>query len=283
MKRGNLIPAWGPFDRSAVLNIKDVQNMKSATLFVLALCMQRIIPAQTIPGSPRFEVASVRRASTEFTAGARSTGLGQVEISSQRASYRNITLKSLVAKAYDIKDFQVSGPAWIDSDRYDIIATIPEGTSEAKVPVMLQSLLVERFQMKIRRIRKPYEGYVLSVAKGGPKLTPAAHPKASNTRNVSDSTTVSFGEHPEVHMFGITMPALGNYLSNVFKRPVLDSTQLAGKFDLSLPAAPGVFDGPEAETYAITGLRDVGLTLTPSKVPLEAIVVDKATETPSGN
>jgi uncharacterized protein (TIGR03435 family) len=257
--------------------------MKIAMLVALTLCMQGTIPAQDTQMQAKFEVASVRRASTETTSGARSTGRGFVEITPQRASYRDITLKSLLAKAYNVKEFQISGPGWIDSDHYDVIATIPEGTPEGEVSVMLQNLLTERFQMRIHRVTKPYEGYVLGVAKGGPKFIPAAHPKASNNTNMPDSTSLSMGDHPEEHMFGTTMPALANVLSNRFKRPVVDSTELAGKFDISLPAAPGAFDGPEAETYTITGLRDLGLTLTPGKVPLEFIVADKANETPDEN
>jgi uncharacterized protein (TIGR03435 family) len=182
-------------------------------------------------------------------------------------------------RAYDLKEFQISGPGWIDSDRYDVIATIPEGAPEEEVPVMLQNLLAERFQMRIHRSTKTYDGLVLGVGKGGSKLTPAAHPNASNNKDRADRATMSF-DPPEQHLFGITMPALATSLSSEFGRPVVDSTQLVGKFDMSLPTA---LDGPEAESVEITGLRDLGLTLTPGKVQLDAIVVDKANETPDEN
>lgn len=232
---------------------------------------------------PKFEVASVKRASEEATSGARGTGLGVVEITSQRASYRDINFRSLLMRAYNVKRFQISGPGWIDSDRYDVVATIPEGTPAEDVPVMLQNLLIERFQMKVRGVPKTYEGYVLGVGKGGAKLTPAAHPHASNDANLPDSLSLSFGDHPEEHMSGTTMPALANILSNELGGPVVDSTQLAGKFDISMPAAPGAFNTPEAQANTMTGLRDLGLTLIPGKVQLETIVVDKAEETPTEN
>ena len=252
-------------------------------LVVLILGMQGTIAAQETPKQAKFEVASVRQTSTEATSGARRTGRGSVEITSQRASYRNISFKELLMRAYSVKEFQISGPGWIDSDRYDVIATIPEGAPEEQVPVMLQNLLTERFQISIHRFTKTYDGMVLGVGKGGSKLTPAAHPDASNNKDRADRSTLTMGDHPVENSFGITMPALASYLSNKFKRPIIDSTQLAGKFDLSLPGAPGAFDGPEAEASAITGLRDLGLTLTPGKVGLEAIVVDKANQTPSEN
>jgi beta-lactamase regulating signal transducer with metallopeptidase domain len=114
-------------------------------------------PSQTAPTptpvpTPTFEVSSVRQAAppgpqTTTTAGGarRITGAAIVTVTSDRASYRNITLKSLLMRAYDLGLFQISGPAWIESERYDIVATIPEGTPKEDVPVMLQHLLAERF------------------------------------------------------------------------------------------------------------------------------------------
>ena len=258
--------------------------MKVAMLVVLAVSMQGTIVAQEAPKQAKFEVASVRRAAEEMTVGggARSTGRGSVEITSDRASYRNISFRSLLMRAYGVKEFQISGPGWIDSDRYNVVATIPEGTPAEDVPVMLQNLLIERFQMKVRRVPKSYEGYVLGVGKGGPKLTPAAHPDASNNKDRADRSTLSF-DPLEEHMYGITMPALASVLSNMFAGPVVDSTQLEGKFDISMAMAPSGPTGPEEQAYTITGLRELGLTLTPGKVQMEAIVVDEAKETPREN
>ena len=255
-------------------NKKD-RDMKAAMLVVLAVCVQGAVTAQEAAKQAKFEVASLRRESEEATPGHGSTGVGFVEITSQRASYRSISLRSLLMKAYGVQRFQISGPGWIDSDRYDVVATIPEGTPVEDVPVMLQNLLIERFQMKLRRVPKSYEGYVLSVGKGGPKLTPAAHREVG-----APTASLSMGEHPEEHMYGMTMAALANVLSIRFAGPVVDSTQLDGKFDISMPFS---LDGPEEQTNTITGLRDLGLTLTPGKVQLEAIVVDEAKETPGEN
>jgi len=255
--------------------MKGIQRMKAAMLVLLALCMQGAIAAQETTKQAKFEVASVRRASEEVTPGRGSTGRGIVEITSQRASYRDITFRNLLMRAYGVKEFQISGPGWIDRDRYDVVATVPEGTAVEDVPLMLKNLLIERFQMRVRRVPKNYEGYVLGVGKGGAKLTPAAQRSAG-----APSATLSTGDHPEEHMYGMTMPALANLLSIRFAGPVVDATKLDGKFDISMPFS---LDGPEEQTNTMTGLRDLGLTLTPGKVQLESIVIDQAKETPSGN
>jgi hypothetical protein len=59
--------------------------------------------------------------------------------------YRNVTLKGLIMRTYGVKESQIAGPDWLDSDGYDIVATIPHNANEAQLPQMLQTLLAERF------------------------------------------------------------------------------------------------------------------------------------------
>src|SRR3974377_1263385 len=81
----------------------------------------------------------------------------------------NATLKMLLTQAYEVKNYQIEGPAWLDSEGYDINAQIPEG-GEKDVPLMLQNLLAERFQVKLHKEEKPLPIYELAVAKAGFKL-----------------------------------------------------------------------------------------------------------------
>ena len=82
----------------------------------------------------------------------------------------NTPLKQLLVKAYDLKNYQVEGPAWLDSDGFDIVAKIPAGTSKEQFNLMLQSLLAERFKVTVHRETKTLPVYALSVGKNGPKL-----------------------------------------------------------------------------------------------------------------
>ena len=82
----------------------------------------------------------------------------------------NTPLKQLLVKAYDLKNYQVEGPAWLDSDGFHIVAKIPAGTSKQQFNLMLQSLLAERFKVAVHRETKTLPVYALTVGKNGPKL-----------------------------------------------------------------------------------------------------------------
>src|SRR5262249_30809977 len=82
---------------------------------------------------------------------------------------RLMSLRDLIILAYRIKPYQLTGPDWMATTPFDIIATIPAGVPKTKVPEMLQSLLAERFGLKIRREKKEMPVYALTVARGGRK------------------------------------------------------------------------------------------------------------------
>src|SRR5580692_6393787 len=87
---------------------------------------------------------------------------------------RNVPLRYCLEWAYDLKDYQISGPDWIKNDnRYDIVANAP-GASENDMRLMLQTLLLERFQMKVHRETKNLDVYALLPGKGAPKFKEAA-------------------------------------------------------------------------------------------------------------
>src|SRR5437588_5858576 len=88
----------------------------------------------------RFEVASVKLAAP-LTGGG---GIVTKRLDPQQVSYRHIAMRALLKDAWEVKQYQVRGPAWIDSQLYDIVAKLPENASMARLPEMLQSLLLER-------------------------------------------------------------------------------------------------------------------------------------------
>src|ERR1039458_5970133 len=83
------------------------------------------------------------------------------------------SLKRLILTAYKLKPYQVSGPDWMDSVRFDILSKIPEGGTKDQVPEMLQALLAERFKLTAHRETKEQPVYGLVVGKDGPKLKPS--------------------------------------------------------------------------------------------------------------
>jgi uncharacterized protein (TIGR03435 family) len=89
-----------------------------------------------------------------------------------RIRYRGVSLKILLARAYDLRPDQISGPGWLGSERYSIEATLPARTDAERLRLMLQKLLTERFQISLHRETKETLVYRLKIARGGPKLKP---------------------------------------------------------------------------------------------------------------
>ena len=131
---------------------------------------------------PSFEVATIKPGVESFgipdeildawAETARFTGGPGSRNSPNRLNYYGVTFKMLVARAYQIQRAQVVGPAWTDSDRWDIVAALPPGTDAEMVRLMLQRLLAERFQLQLHRDTKTLPVYRLTVAKKGPRLEP---------------------------------------------------------------------------------------------------------------
>ena len=115
--------------------------------------------------TPSFEVASVKP--TAGRGGGKGAKGGGSTADPMLFSRHETTLRSLILRAYDIEDYQLSGgPAWIDSDRYDIDARPEHPASQEQLMLMLRSLLADRFQLAIHRETKTIAVYALAVAKG---------------------------------------------------------------------------------------------------------------------
>ena len=89
-------------------------------------------------------------------------------------SFSFVNMKNLLMTAFGVKAYQISGPAWLDTERYDIVAKIPPGATKDDVKIMLQNLLKERFQLAVHRETKEMAVFELVVAKDGPKLKESA-------------------------------------------------------------------------------------------------------------
>jgi uncharacterized protein (TIGR03435 family) len=95
-------------------------------------------------------------------------------VDNSRAEYNYVALRDLIALAYGVKPFQVTGPDWITKDRFDIVAKLPEGARKEDAPKMLQMLLEERFKLAMHRTKEEHPVLGLVVGKGGPKLKESA-------------------------------------------------------------------------------------------------------------
>jgi len=150
-------------------------------------------------------------------------------------STKGYTLKDLIGFAYDVDNGQIIGsPKWSDVERYDVIGKMVAVSSPtpANAKLMLQTLLAERFQVKIHRETREMPVYVLTVAKNGVRMKP--------------STVGDDGAGGAMPIRGAKIPArdttvqflAASLQKLVLDRPVLDETGLTGGFDFDLSWRP---------------------------------------------
>jgi uncharacterized protein (TIGR03435 family) len=202
----------------------------------------------------------------------------------------NVTLDSMIRLAYRIQESQlVGGPAWIYSDRFDIVAKSPQGAPGPEFGLRMQSLLAERFNLKLHRETRELPVYAL-VTDGtpGPRLTPSPIDCEAWARGRTGQppTPLQPGERPTCgttatpgRLTGgsITMSQLAQTLSRYTQRMVLDQTGLTGGFDYDLE-----FDEP-AGTSIFTALQQqLGLRLEARRAPVDVLVIDSAAQ-PAAN
>jgi uncharacterized protein (TIGR03435 family) len=233
------------------------------TRIALAAATATFAAAQTLS----FEVASVKpsppspdgRILIMARGGPGTSDPGQI-------TYQGRSLKDLISSAYGAKSFQVSGPGWLDTERYDIVAKIPDGTTKEQFNVMMQNLLAERFKLALHREKKDFSLYELTIAKNGPKLKPSTgDPSAADSGPPPGPPPIGKDGFPQIppgrrgfmmsvmpgprmRMMAGMQPisALADMLSNRLDGPVIDKTGLTGNFDFTLEFAPepGMGAGP---------------------------------------
>ena len=218
-----------------------------------------------------FEVASVKPAAAGQTGGVVRPMPGN-----QEYLVRNAPLSMIMSVAYQVTNRQITGgPSWMGTDPWDINAKADKAYPVEQLRAMLQRLLEERFQMKLRREPREMPVYELVVDKGGPKMTK------------HDSNDINRGPlraGPNGRGFAGTnapMNLLALNLSRILDRNVIDKTGLDGYWDFTVDFArnPSDTEGPTV----FTALREqLGLRLVPAKGPVEHIVIEAA-ERPSAN
>jgi uncharacterized protein (TIGR03435 family) len=249
------------------------------------------IPAIRPPQSPQlsFEVATIKPG----TPGDRSGKFAHMQ-SGHQFVVRNYTLKDLIGFAYDLPLRRISGGAsWVEGDTYNILAATPgDGRpNQSEQMAMVRKLLEERFQLRYHLEQRELPVYQLSVAKSGPKLKESLAPveTASPLMNV-----VFPGSRIETHARSVTISEFASELQRaVFDRPVVDKTNLTGRYDFDLAWSydDSQFEGhlPPINLEAanrpslFSALQtELGLTLESSRAQVETIIIDSA-QKPSEN
>ncbi|SPE34581.1 conserved exported hypothetical protein [Candidatus Sulfopaludibacter sp. SbA3] len=257
----------------------------AAVSAVLASC---ILSGQTTAPPLSFEVASVKPASAPiatvnaysegYNAGARaalaSFGL---RISGQRVRVTDNTLRDLVRLAYQVKEYQISGPPWITTEKYEIDAMMPSGAKASQAPEMLRTLLEQRFHLVLRRESRNSAVYALVLAKGGPKMTAVTGP--------AGRTVFAGSITGRVHANAASVATFAELLAKASDRPVVDMTGLTGLYNFDLTYTPELSAAPADAPPALpTALQEqLGLRLEKREMPIEFLVIDRADKVPTEN
>lgn len=127
-----------------------------------------------------FEVATIKPAAPidmqKFAADMRAGTVPKFgpQIGASRANYNNMQLNGLIAIAYNVRLYQIDGPSWLNDQRYDIEATMPEGATKNDAPAMLRALLEDRFKLTTHRAQQEHKVLALVASKAGVKMKEAA-------------------------------------------------------------------------------------------------------------
>lgn len=286
-----------------------------------AMAVSLILLAVTLTAAdgPSFEAASVKPSSPEtrewLRGGPGTSDPGQV-------FYSGASLSRLILVAYGAKAYQLSGPAWMGTGKFDIVTKVPNGSSRQQVSLMLQNLLAERFGLKLHHESQELMGYELQIGKAGQKLKPAGETFSQDDR-ARESVLLRGGIDimPPRKMEGTLVfwdRSLGRgtlKLSNGLFRsvgvsqtmenlvtlceaqahlPIVDKTGLTGKYDYGFDYAP---DRPASQEQTaamgaamdpgpdfLTALqRQLGFKLEKKKVPIDVLVIDRADRVPVEN
>jgi uncharacterized protein (TIGR03435 family) len=178
--------------------------------------------------------------------------------------YSNVSLKLIITAAYGVRPDQITGPAWLDTERYDIVAKPPAGATKDQIPVMLQNLLADRFRMVVRIEDRPRASYALVVGKDGPKL--------KRTKAITGVDLSVAADH--VDITGATVSAFAGMLASFVGRPVADMTGIEGTYDFRLNLT--ITDLKAASPSIFTAIQDLGLTLESRTSTARYLIVDRA-------
>jgi uncharacterized protein (TIGR03435 family) len=237
--------------------------MRAIQTSMIAILASAAAFAQAPAPRLEFEVTSIRP-SAPITSPADTSRIG-IHIDGQRVSLTMLALTDLIQSAYNVKLHQISGPEWMAGARFDINAKLPADSTGKQIQPMIQTLLEDRFGLKLHREMRDFPVYALTIAKTGLKMkeSPAdpppdlangagAPPKTFDVTASSSNngTTINFGNGSYMtfdmnnsSFEGKKVPAsaLPDTLARFMDRPVIDMTGLTGTYDFTLKFAPDDF------------------------------------------
>ena len=241
------------------------------TLTRVEALARRAPTTPAVPAKP-FDLATVKQ---NKSAGINTiTGRGgSIRLTRGQIAMENVALWKALGFAYGIgedKDYAITGPAWLKTERYDIVAKLPPDTTWEQRLQMFQALLAERFKMSVHHETKDLPVYALVVAREGFKLKEVEMGRGGFSAGRGQIKAEKLG-----------LAAFAQRLSQIVDRPVLDQTGMAGVFDFTVEWAP---DDDTTGPSLFTALQQqLGLRLEARRGSVDVLVVDRADRVPIEN
>ncbi len=223
--------------------------MTALSRLTILLFLALIVQAQP---KPSFEVATIKPAApmdqaklmAAIQAGTK-VPIGAT-ITAARAEYYYMDLKTLLGYAYGVRPYQITGPDWMSTSRFDIVAKLPAGSTKADAAEMLQSLLEDRFKLVTHRTTEEHPVLAIVVGKGGPKLKSSAEKPVP----IDEETPLKPGEMkldgPDGPMRGkVDMATMSSVVDMGLKGKMAYKINPAAKtihIDFSMTTLPGFAD-----------------------------------------
>ncbi len=241
--------------------------------FVAALVFASL-GASAQPAGPAFEVVSIRPHVAIAPQNGKAIAGMSLNFSGPRVSVNGATLRSLVNFAYDLKAYESSDQGWPKwaSEQFDILAKAEgeDALTRDRARLFFRALLSDQFKLKFHYATKDVSGYMLNVAKAGPKLTPS-DPDAKGYMTMTGTN------YAEMKAVNFTMGQLATQLLGVVHEPVFDGTGLTGGYDFTLSWSE---NNPAYPTFFTAVQEQLGLKLEKHKGPIQMFVVDSAEKPP---
>jgi uncharacterized protein (TIGR03435 family) len=225
---------------------------------------------------PSFDVASVRTRVNDGV-GPRTTTMDDEPGGLQ---YSNVSLRSCILAAYDLKDYQLEGLESQTPERYDISAKADRVVSRKELMAMLQVLLEGRFKLKFHKQLRELPVYAITAVNRKTKLR--------EVTRAAGGSEFSGGPNPSLVVAGMSMQRLLDFLSRFTDRPVIDASEQGGDFEFKLEWSTRK-NQTETEDSIFAALEQLGLKIEPlpkiarTKAPLQTMIVDHLELTPRGN
>lgn len=242
-----------------------------------------------------FEVATIKPAAPQDV----TTKARYIRMQSAHAfQAKNYTVGGLIAAAYSLNPRAISGgPAWVQSDAWEIVAKAPgenRPTYDEQM-TMLRRLLADRFNLNFHREKKEFAIYTITLLKSNPNLRPSTAPPDEAANMTSTVYPAASGGIDHVHLpaHNVTMTQFAGLLSRaILDRPVVDNSGLTGRYDFDLEwtpdetqfggnLPPGPPDSPKPSLF-LAMQQELGLKIEAARGPIETLVIDRV-EKPTEN